>query len=206
MAMKVCKECGTEVSKGAKACPKCGKDQRNFFLKHKVLTFILAVILIGIIVGASGDSNNNITISSDNSEKTSTSTSSVEQKERKVKVGESVQTDEVKISYKSSKEYTKYNSYSKPKSGNKVIRVEFQFENISNSDVYLSNMDCYADGEKCESYYYANDYKSPTLESLSKGKKVKAVLYYEVPKKAKEITLEYETNYWTDEKVEFVVK
>ena len=29
MSMKVCKDCGTEVSKSANVCPKCGKK-----LKH----------------------------------------------------------------------------------------------------------------------------------------------------------------------------
>lgn len=58
MAMKICKECGNEVSsKGV--CPKCGKDQRNFFVKHKVITFLLVVIILGAIVGATGENNNN---------------------------------------------------------------------------------------------------------------------------------------------------
>lgn len=58
MAMKICKECGSEVSsKGV--CPKCGKDQRNFFVKHKVITFLLVVIILGAIVGATGENNNN---------------------------------------------------------------------------------------------------------------------------------------------------
>ena len=62
MAMKNCKECGTEISKGAKICPKCGKDQRNFFGKHKVLVFILVlVVLIG--VAATGGDNANNTVS-----------------------------------------------------------------------------------------------------------------------------------------------
>ena len=56
MALKICKECGAEVSsKGV--CPKCGKDQRNFFVKHKFITFLLVVIVLGVIVGASGNSN-----------------------------------------------------------------------------------------------------------------------------------------------------
>lgn len=60
MAMKICKECGSEVSsKGV--CPKCGKDQRNFFVKHKVITFLLVVIILGMIVGATGSNNNNNT-------------------------------------------------------------------------------------------------------------------------------------------------
>ena len=59
MAMKICKECGTEMSKSAKTCPKCGKEQRNFFLQHKVLTFILVIIMLGIIIGATGGSSTN---------------------------------------------------------------------------------------------------------------------------------------------------
>ncbi len=59
MAMKICKECGTEVSSNAKSCPKCGKDQRNFFLKHKVLSFILILIVLGILGGALGKNETN---------------------------------------------------------------------------------------------------------------------------------------------------
>jgi len=49
MAMKPCKECGQEISSDAKICPSCGKDQRNFFIRHKFLT------LIGVIVGGDGE-------------------------------------------------------------------------------------------------------------------------------------------------------
>lgn len=75
MAMKTCKECGTEISDKAKACPKCGKDPRNFFLKHKVLTFILAIVLIGIIASVGGSDTN-----------TSTTTSNKYQTDKKVEV------------------------------------------------------------------------------------------------------------------------
>lgn len=163
----------------------------------------IIVIIIIAIAGSSGNKTNTTVVSQTD---TTSENKNQETTEKKVNVGEAVQTNEVKISYKSSKEYTGYNSYSKPKSGNKVIKVEFEFENISNGDIYLENMDCYADGEKCEEYYYADDYKSPTLESISKGKKVKSILYYEVPKSAEDIIIEYETDYWTNEKVEFIVK
>lgn len=75
MALKICKECGAEVSsKGV--CPKCGKDQRNFFVKHKVITFILILVVIGAIAGASGNGNK-----STNSTQTSRT---VEQKQEKL--------------------------------------------------------------------------------------------------------------------------
>ena len=69
MAMKTCKECGAEISNKAKACPKCGKDTRNFFLRHKVITFILAVILIGMIASAGDGNTNTITTTTTISDK-----------------------------------------------------------------------------------------------------------------------------------------
>lgn len=177
-------------------------EEKKSILKKWWFWVIIIVALIAI-VGGSGDNSNTAVISQTNN---NGETTNQEKTDKTVNVGEAVKTDEVKISYNSCKEYTKYNSYSKPKSGNKVMRIELEFENISNGDIYLDGLDCYADGEKCEEYYYADDYKSPLMESLSKGKKVKAILYFEVPKSAQNTILEYETNYWTNEKVEFVVK
>ena len=44
-----CKSCGKELGKGVKKCVNCGADQRNFFVRHKILTGILALVIIGII-------------------------------------------------------------------------------------------------------------------------------------------------------------
>ncbi len=57
MSMKICKECGNEVSKSAKTCPKCGKGQRNFFIRHKLITFLLILCLIGVISAMTGNNN-----------------------------------------------------------------------------------------------------------------------------------------------------
>lgn len=72
MALKICKECGAEISKSAKVCPKCGKSQKNFFQRHIILTVILVILVLGIIVGATGDINN--TNNDTNSIKTNSST------------------------------------------------------------------------------------------------------------------------------------
>lgn len=48
-----CKACGGEIAKGVKKCIHCGKDQRNFFMRHKILTGILVIIIIAAI-GAMG--------------------------------------------------------------------------------------------------------------------------------------------------------
>ena len=44
-----CKSCGKEIGKGVKKCVHCGADQRNFFVRHKVLTVILALFVIACV-------------------------------------------------------------------------------------------------------------------------------------------------------------
>lgn len=54
-----CKSCGKEVAKGSKSCPSCGRDNRSFFAKHKIITGILILAIIFIIGGAAGGGDNN---------------------------------------------------------------------------------------------------------------------------------------------------
>lgn len=50
--MKSCKSCGGQVAKGVKKCPHCGKDQRNWAGRHKVLTALGAIVVVVILVNA----------------------------------------------------------------------------------------------------------------------------------------------------------
>ena len=74
MAMTHCKECGAEISKSAKVCPKCGKVLRRTGLR--VILVILLLMFIGI-VAASGSNNNVNTASNSTSDNKSSSTSVV---------------------------------------------------------------------------------------------------------------------------------
>lgn len=42
--------------------------------------------------------------------------------------------------------------------------------------------------------------------TLSSGKQTKGSVFFEVPEDAENIVLEYETNFWTEDKIIFVVK
>lgn len=53
-----CKSCGKEVAKGSKSCPSCGKDNRNFFAKHKIITGFLALAIISALGSGIGDGDN----------------------------------------------------------------------------------------------------------------------------------------------------
>ena len=56
--MVKCKVCGKEISKGAK-CPNCGKDSRCFVSRHKVLTVIGGLVIIGALGSVAGGNSNN---------------------------------------------------------------------------------------------------------------------------------------------------
>ena len=56
--MVKCKVCGKEISKGAK-CPNCGKDYRCFVSRHKVLTVICGLVIIGALGSVTGGNSNN---------------------------------------------------------------------------------------------------------------------------------------------------
>jgi hypothetical protein len=87
-----CKTCGKEIAKGVKKCPHCGKDQRSFFGRHKILSFIGILILAGIISSALGGGEGSST------EDSSATTASAPVKEETVyKVGEVIPADKVEI-------------------------------------------------------------------------------------------------------------
>lgn len=56
-----CKACNKEIAKGVKKCPSCGKDQRNFFMKHKIITVILAIVIIGSVSSAGTGTTTTVT-------------------------------------------------------------------------------------------------------------------------------------------------
>ena len=53
--LKPCKACGQELSKSTKQCPHCGHDQRNWFMRHKFLSFIGIIIILAVLGNALGD-------------------------------------------------------------------------------------------------------------------------------------------------------
>jgi hypothetical protein len=74
--MTNCKACGKEIAKGAKICPNCGKDQRSFFGKHKIITGVLGIIILGSAISAiDGGNKNNSTNASTSTTKTKTTSS-----------------------------------------------------------------------------------------------------------------------------------
>lgn len=77
--MKKCKSCQSEIDDKAKKCPKCQADQRNWFIKHKILTGILVIILIAVISSMGGNKQSTTSVSTTNSGNQATETNKEKQ-------------------------------------------------------------------------------------------------------------------------------
>ena len=201
---KKCKHCQSDIPKKAKVCPNCRKKQGG--IMKWIIIAIVAILLFSCGTGNNEDDKKPSNSNPQNvgnviaSEATTT-----EEVDNVFEVGEIVETSDLKISFISAEEYKSDNQFIQPKDGNVFYRMEFEFENLSDSDTYVSsyNFTCYADDYDMEAKYFDSLDLNATL---SKGKKTKGSVFFEVPKDAKEITLEYELNFFTEDKVIFKVK
>ena len=76
--MKKCKSCQKEIDNKAKKCPYCQADQRNWFMRHPILTGILVLFIIGMI-GAAGGGNKSKSGTSSNTAVNTASTNGTQQ-------------------------------------------------------------------------------------------------------------------------------
>lgn len=203
---KKCKHCQSDIPKKAKVCPNCRKKQGGA-LKWII---IVVVVLLLFSCAASGGENEEQASNSDPQtvgkvETNESESSTAEEIDNEFVVGDIVETSDLKISFVSAGEYKSDNQFIQPEEGNVFYRIEFEFENISDTDQHVSSwyFTCYADGYDMEQSYFDNMDLDATL---SKGKKTKGSVFFEVPKGAEEITLEYEINFLTEDKVIFKIK
>lgn len=117
-------------------------------------------------------------------------------------VGDVVESSRLKITYLSCEEYISSNQFIQPKDGYHFISCEFEFENVGNSDEFISSgsFDCYADGVNCNASYLRDNNLSATL---SAGRKTKGTVTFEVPVDAQVVEVEFLSNYWTSNRVVF---
>ena len=203
--MKNCKYCHSEIPAKAKICPNCRKKQKGI-MKWIIIGGVLVLIRGGGKAAGSSKDKNPKKVGSTGASTSSDNTSGdTKETHNEFAVGDIVETDDFRITYISAEDYVSDNEFMQPKEGNKFIKATFEFENISKDDQTVSSMvdfNCYADGYDMESRYFDDGDLSATLSS---GKKTQGSVYYEVPVNAQEITIEYKTNYFTQDKIIFDV-
>ena len=125
-----CKACGKEIAKGVKKCPSCGKDQRNWFMRHKILSFIGIIVALVIIGGALGGENEEIA-----TETVNTTEAPVE---KVYAVGEVVPTDKLEVTVSKMEEKSSVGSQyiSKQASeGGIFVAIQYTMKNVSDEPV-----------------------------------------------------------------------
>lgn len=190
--MKICKECNQEISSTAKKCPNCGKDQRNFFGKHKILTVIIALFILGGVISAMSGGGSKATVSSN----TSSSSDSSKNKDTVAKIGDVIKTDKYEIIITSVQQRTQVGGeylQTKPSEGGIYVVVNWQYKNITKepiSSLYFPQIHLNdKDGTKYDadinaSSYYATETKLDTkiLSDLNPGITVKGAEVFEISK------------------------
>ena len=169
----------------------------------KIIALVLSLAILATFalfaVGSSDDSSATVSDGDD-----TTTAATAEEQDLTVNVGEVLTAENLKITYVSSGEYKDYSPYFSPKDGYKFIYIDLKAENTGETDVFISTYDfnCYADDVAMENHYEDDEISA----TLSKGRSTTGKVYFEVPVNAEKIEIEYETDYWNNEKAIFIVK
>ena len=201
---KLCKYCQTEIPRKAKVCPNCKRRQGGIGCLGVVLLVLGVFIFIGSFGASMSKDKNPEKVGEVGTELSETGTQSVD---NTFNVGDVVETDNFRITYESAGEYTNSNEFLQPKDGYVYWEFKFKFENISNTDQTVSTMmdwECYADNSKADQTWIVDD--NGLDGKLSAGREAEGAVYFEVPKDAESIELEYDINFWQSDKIIFVGK
>lgn len=201
---KLCKYCQTEIPRKAKVCPNCKRKQGGIGCLGVVLLVLGVFIFIGSFCSSMSKDKNPEKVGEVGTELSETGTQTID---NTFNVGDVVETDNFRITYESAGEYTNSNELLQPKDGYVYWEFKFKFENISNTDQTVSTMmdwECYADNSKADQTWIVDD--NGLDGKLSAGREAEGAVYFEVPKDAENIELEYDINFWQSDKIIFVGK
>ena len=124
--------------------------------------------------------------------------------ETKYSVGQSADIDGIRVTYVDvDTNFTDYSEYADISIGHKVIKADFEFENMDEYDNTVSHsyFECFADKFSCDEFGYIED--SYFYDSIEPGRKAIGSVYFEIPKDADNIEIEYEPYSLFEQKVVF---
>lgn len=206
---KLCKHCKSEMPKDAKVCPNCRKKQGG--IGKWIVVAVVVIVLIAAVSGGGDDKDKNPQKVAENTTTTANNTDGAETQTEEVSnvfhVGDVVETQNFKITFVSAGVYERDDEFLQPKDGYEYWQFELKFENISETDQTVSSMmdwECYADNAKADQTWIGDD--SGLDATLSAGRETQGTIYFEVPRDASSVELEYDINFWQNDKVVFVGK
>lgn len=167
-------------------------------------TIALAICILIVVFAVYVYNNASDAISSSLTNLESEIITEFEQEDITCNVGESATLDDVKVTLTSvEKDFKDYYDFASVEDGCKILKANFEFENVGDYSAYISSYDftCYADKFSCDSFNSVEDgYFS---ESIATGKKAAGSIYFEVPTDAETIEIEYDDSTYSDGKIIF---
>lgn len=208
---KLCKFCKTEIPIKATICPNCKKSQNQGCII--VFLFIILFLIFFAVFStlltknrATPPKNNDIIYQ--NTVNASSETTAYEEETNTFNVGDLFESEKLNISYLDSGDYSSDNMFIEPASGNKFIFIDLSIQNTGDTDLSVgsTSFTCYADDTKCSQSVVTADDQMDIIATVSPKKYLKGKIYFEVPKDSQNIEVEFETSFWTQEKIYFIVK
>lgn len=137
------------------------------------------------------------------------SNNATEAEEKVFKLGDSVELDDVVVTFIDVTE-SKGSNYNKPAEGNVFVLCEFEIVNNSSEELNVSSMlsfEAYCDDYSCDTSLNAlmeKGNKEQLDGTVAAGKKMKGVVGYEIPSDWKELEVQYTLDILSGSKIVFV--
>ena len=187
-----CKACQKEIARSVKKCPSCGHDQRNWFMRHKILTTVLVVIATigntGNITTAPVSDNNNGSVA------TSAQVAKLPVDETIYGINEAVKSNHTTVTVIKVKKLNG-GDYDKPKSGMEFIVVTVLIKNTGTGEIIYSPFNFKMQNSKGQITDEANtsiysDTQLPSASLASNGE-ITGTLVFEQPINDTALVLKY---------------
>ena len=179
---------------------KSRKTEKHGFAIAGIVLSIIALVICLVITGVKYFLYDTIAFPYDNNstEITGTENNTV------VKIGETAIIDDIEITMTSIDEnFTDYYSYAYIDSDCRIVKANFEFKNLGEYAEYVSYSDfsCYADKFECEEFYTVED--AFFYEGVEPGETGVGTVYFEVPKDAEKLEIEFSLILYDTNKVVF---
>ncbi|PIC69204.1 hypothetical protein CSV77_14805 [Sporosarcina sp. P16b] len=165
-----CKACDNDIAKGVKKCPQCGKDQRNWFMRHKIMTFLgalLVLIIISSLGGGNGTDTDETAVANEQTK------ANDEKKEEFIySVGDTINIKQLDITLTQVEELTQIGDPQflgkKAPEGSVLVAVQYTMKNVSDKPVGMFSYPTVnlVDGNETK---YSSDFDGSVAYSVETG-------------------------------------
>lgn len=194
--MKQCKSCKQEIDSKATKCPHCHTDQRNWLSRHKVITGIIAVIVVFGIIGAASSG----TTKTGSSNNTKTETKSSDTKPTTAGIGQAAKDGKFEFVVKGiecGKTTVGTNEFLRKDAQGQFCFLTVSVKNIGDAkqSLFSANQKLFdADGKEYSADDTATIYAAPQGSSwyseINPGNSVEGKIVFDLPKEVTPVSAE----------------